>query len=321
MGSEAYYTAVRMALFAIFIANVAVAALKGIYGLYTGSISMTTDGLHSFFDSASNIIGLVGIYMASRPPDKQYPYGHGKFETFASIGIAVLLFATCFQVLEASISRFLNPSTPEVTTLSFVIMGGTLVLNIGVSLYEYSLGKKLGSSILVADSMHTRSDIYASLGVILGLVAVSMGYPIADPMIALLITCLIVLTGIEIIRDSSKVLLDRAFIDEDVIKKIAESVDGVCSCHRIRTRGQPGKIYIDLHIGVDSSLSIGKAHDIAVAVEEMIEKALPGSEDVVVHLEPRDFCDIGTDGEIGKDGNVEGNVGEEKGGDKEVKQG
>jgi cation diffusion facilitator family transporter len=300
MGSEAYYSAVRRALLAIFIANVAVAALKGIYGLYTGSISMTTDGLHSFFDSASNIIGLVGIYVASRPPDKQYPYGHGKFETFASIGIAVLLFTTCFQVIEASISRFLNPLVPEVTNLSFAIMLGTLALNIGVSLYEYALGKKLGSSILVADSMHTRSDIYASLGVILGLATVRLGYPIADPLIALLITGIIVHTGVEIIRDSSKVLLDKAFIDEDVIKRIAESVEGVCSCHRIRTRGQPGMIYIDLHIGVDSSLSIGRAHDIAVAVEEKIAMALPGSEDVVVHLEPRDYCDIRADGRDGE---------------------
>ena len=292
MASGTYYSTVRRILIIIFVINISVALVKGIYGLLTNSLSMTTDALHSLFDSTSNIIGIVGISMASKPPDKEHPYGHSKFETFASIGIAILLFATCFQVLREAIDRFLNPIVPEITTLSFVIMGITLAINIGISAYEYIIGKKLNSSILVADSMHTRSDVYASIGVILGFIAVRMGYPLADPVIAVLITGLIVLTGLEIMKESSGVLLDKALIEESVIRRLAESVEGVCNCHRVRTRGSLGDMYIDLHVGVDSSLSIDEAHKVGMAVEEKIKSSIEGVKDVVVHLEPKDYCEL-----------------------------
>ncbi len=292
MADGTYYSTVRRILIIIFVINISVALVKGVYGLLTNSLSMTTDALHSLFDSTSNIIGIVGIAMASKPPDKEHPYGHSKFETFASIGIAVLLFATCFQVLREAIDRFLNPTVPEITTLSFIIMGATLAINIGISAYEYIIGKKLNSSILVADSMHTRSDVYASIGVILSLVMVKMGYPLADPIIAILITGLIVLTGLEIMKESSEVLLDKALIEESVIRKLAESVEGVCNCHRVRTRGSLGDLYIDLHVGVDSSLSIDEAHKVGMAVEEKIKSSIEGVKDVVVHLEPKDYCEL-----------------------------
>ena len=160
----AYYEAVRRILIMIFVINIATALVKGGYGLLTNSLSMSADGLHSLFDSTSNIIGLVGISLAARPPDKEYPYGHAKFETFASLGIAVLLFASSIQLVLAAVNRLQSPSVPQITELSFGIMGITLLINIGVSAYEYILGKRLKSSILVADSMHTRSDIYASAG-------------------------------------------------------------------------------------------------------------------------------------------------------------
>ncbi|MDD1750745.1 MAG: cation diffusion facilitator family transporter, partial [Methanothrix sp.] len=272
--------------------NIVTALAKGAYGLFTNSLSMSADGLHSLFDSTSNIIGLVGISLAARPPDKEYPYGHAKFETFASLGIAVLLFASSIQLIIAAVNRMQSQSTPQITELSFGIMGITLLINIGVSAYEYILGKRLKSSILVADSMHTRSDIFASVGVILGLVAVRMGYPLADPVIALLICGLIIMTGLEIVRDSSKVLLDKALVEESVIVDLAKSVDGVCTCHRVRTRGMAGEIYVDLHIGVDASLPLGAAHKVGEDVELSIKNKIPGVRDVVVHLEPKNYCEM-----------------------------
>ncbi len=287
-----YYATVKRILMIIFILNILVALVKGGYGIFTNSLSMTTDGLHSLFDSTSNIIGLVGISLASRPPDEEHPYGHSKFEIFSSLGIAVLLFASCFQIVLAAINRILNPTAPEITELSFGIMLVTLSLNVGISAYEYILGKRLNSSILVADSMHTRSDIYASLGVILGFVAVKMGYPLADPIIALLIAGLIILTGLEIMKDSSRILLDRALIEEGVIRELAESVEGVRNCHRVRTRGMPGEMFVDLHICVDSSLSIEAAHKVAGDVEETIKSSIEGIKDVVVHVEPKEYCEF-----------------------------
>ena len=292
MDGGIYYSTVRRILIIIFVLNIVVALVKGAYGLFTNSLSMTTDGLHSLFDSTSNIIGLVGIALASRPPDKEHPYGHSKFETFASLGIAVLLFASCLQIIFAATNRFLHPEAPDITAISFAIMGATLAVNVGVSAYEYIIGKRLKSSILVADSMHTRSDIYASLGVILGFRAVQMGYPQADPAIALLIVVLIVHTGLEIMKDSSQVLLDKALVEESVIRKLAESVEGVCNCHRVRTRGSPGDMFVDLHIGVDSSHSVEAAHKVSLEVEEKIKSSLEGVKDVVVHMEPKDYCMI-----------------------------
>jgi cation diffusion facilitator family transporter len=286
----AYYDAVRRILIIIFILNILTALAKGIYGLYTDTLSMSADGLHSLFDSTANIIGLVGISLASRPPDRDHPYGHAKYESFAAIGIAILLFASCLQLMLAAVDRLQSKAVPDVTQISFAIMASTLIINIGVSSYEYILGRRLKSSILVADSMHTRSDIYASLGVILGLFAVRMGYPLADPLIALFICLLIVHTGLEILKESSTALLDRAAVDEQVIVDLARSVEGVCNCHAVRTRGMAEEIYVDLHIGVDASLSMDKAHEVGEDVERAIKSRIPEVRDVVVHLEPRDYC-------------------------------
>ena len=285
-----YYGAVRRILIIIFVFNIVTALAKGGYGLFTGSLSMEADGLHSIFDSTANIIGLVGISLAARPPDSDHPYGHAKYESFASIGIAILLFTSCIQLILAAANRLQSGSTPEITDLSFIIMAITLVINIGVSTYEYVLGKKLKSSILVADSMHTRSDIYASLGVILGLIAVDMGYPLADPIIALAICVLIIHTGLEIIRDTSPALLDRAPVEAKAIVDLAESVDGVCSCHAVRTRGLASEIYVDLHIGVDAELKMDAANMVSDEVERAIKSKIPGVRDVVVHLESKDRC-------------------------------
>ncbi|MGV8174475.1 MAG: cation diffusion facilitator family transporter [Methanothrix sp.] len=287
----AYYDAVRRILMIIFVLNILTALAKGIYGLYTDSLSMSADGLHSFFDSTANIIGLVGISLAARPPDRDHPYGHSKYESFAAMGIAILLFAGCLQLIVSAAGRLQSGGSPNVTGLSFVVMALTLIINVGVSSYEYVLGRRLKSSILVADSLHTRSDVFASLGVILGLFAVRMGYPLADPLIALFICVLIIHTGLEIIRESSTALLDRAAIDEKVIIDLARSVEGVCSCHAVRTRGMAEEIYVDLHIEVDASLSMELAHEVGVDVERAIKGRIPEVRDVVVHLEPKDYCD------------------------------
>ncbi len=287
----AYYDAVRRILIIIFVLNILTALAKGIYGLYTDTLSMSADGLHSFFDSTANIIGLVGISLAARPPDRDHPYGHAKYESFAAMGIAILLFAGCLQLIVSAAGRLQSGGSPNVTGLSFVVMALTLIINVGVSSYEYILGRRLKSSILVADSLHTRSDVFASLGVILGLFAVRVGYPLADPIIALFICALIIHTGLEIIRESSTALLDRAVIDEQVIVNLARSVEGVCNCHAVRTRGMAEEIYVDLHIEVDASLSMELAHEVGVDVERAIKGRIPEVRDVVVHLEPKDYCD------------------------------
>lgn len=286
MDDKEYYSTVKRVLIIILAFNIMVTLAKGIYGWYTNSLSMISDSIHSFFDSTSNVIGIIGIIIASRPPDIQHPYGHNKFETFASIGIAILLFITCFEILQSAINRFLNPVTPEINIISFLIMGITIAINIGVSVYENRKGHEIKSNILISDSLHTRSDIYVSLAVILGFIVIQLGYGVADPIIAIIISILIAKMGIEIIKESSGVLLDKTAIDKEIIKKIVNSNKRVEDCHKIRTRGSASHIYVDLHIILDSCYSLDEAHDIAHEVEDNLKSSIPEIKDVVVHLDP-----------------------------------
>lgn len=283
-----YYKTVRRILIYILILNFAVALAKVLYGGYSNTLSMLTDGFHSFFDGASNIVGIIGITLASRPADEKHQYGHWKIETFSSIIIAVLLFLVCLEIVQSAIGRFFNPSTPDISTISFLVMGITIAINFGVSWYEYNKGKELDSKLLIADSFHTRSDIYASIAVILGFIAILAGYIWIDPVISLMIAVLIARTGINIIRESSEVLIDTSIINNEIIEQIAISVPGVIETHKIRTRGKKTQIYIDLHITVDLSFSIEEAHEIGEKVESKLKKSIPGVEEVLIHIEPNE---------------------------------
>ena len=288
MPDQSYYNTVKRVLLGVLVLNLAVALSKLVYGWYTNSLSMVSDGFHSLFDATSNVIGVVGIILASRPPDPDHPYGHSKFETFSSLAIAVLLFVTCFEILQSAWGRFLNPTVPDITILSFLVMGVTIAVNITVSWYENRRGQELGSSILIADSMHTRSDIYSSLVVIVGFVLIKLGFTQADPVISLLIVILIARMGLKIIRQSSDVLLDRAPISEERIREVVSQLDPVKECHRIRSRGVASEIYVDLHITLDACYSINEAHQIAHQAEDKLKTSIPGVKDVVVHVDPCD---------------------------------
>lgn len=280
------YGKVKRVLWYTLFLNIAVAAAKVSYGYISDSISMTADGFHSMFDGTSNVIGLIGIWAASYPPDDTHPYGHKKFEPFASVGIGVLLFITCYEVLKNSLYRFMNPNHPAVTITSFVIMAVTISVNIAVMSWEKKSGKELNSSLLIADSMHTMSDIFASLSVIITLIAIKFGYPIFDPLAAIIIAFMIGMTGYRIIKKGSVALMDTAMIDVDMIKNVIMGVKGVKTCHKIRTRGTEGYICVDLHLKVDPNMNIDDAHDVSYHVEEGLKNKFSEIKDVVVHVEP-----------------------------------
>jgi cation diffusion facilitator family transporter len=170
--SEERFRQIRRILVYILILNWGVAAAKLFYGWLTRSASMTADGFHSFSDGSSNIMGLLGIWVASRPIDESHPYGHKKYETLTSVGISGLLFLVCFNVLREGVLRFLHPVVPEVNVKSFLVMGVTLAVNIGVMVYELRRGRVLKSDILISDALHTRADILTSSSVIITLIGV-----------------------------------------------------------------------------------------------------------------------------------------------------
>lgn len=277
---------VQQVLFYTLLLNLAVASAKIVYGYITDSISMLSDGFHSLFDGTSNVIGLIGIHIASKPPDKNHPYGHRKFETLSTIAIAVLIFITGIEILRKAYSGFKINHEVEVTSLSFIIMAATLFINICVVIYETRKGRELKSDFLLADAIHTKSDIFISLSVVISLVAAKFGYSLVDPITAVIIALMIGKMGIEILKSATDVLTDASCLDADKIKEIIAPIKSVKGCHEIRTRGKEGAIHLDLHILVDPDAKTQEAHEVSHAVEGAIKKEFPSVIDVVIHTEP-----------------------------------
>ncbi|MCX5633291.1 MAG: cation diffusion facilitator family transporter [Phycisphaerae bacterium] len=283
-----HYKEIRRVLYVIWVLNWAVAFAKVLVGVISKSAGMTADGFHSFSDGTSNIVGLVGIALAFRPKDTEHPYGHKKFETFFSLGIAFLLGIVCFELLQEGIKRLRKPVLPEITILSFAVMAVTLLVNILVMTYERRKGEMLQSDILVSDSMHTRADILTSISVIISFIAIKLGFPILDAVVTLIIALFIAYAAYGIIKDSSRVLCDNIVItDVKRIEDIVLKINGVKSCHKIRTRGRPDDINLDLHVQMTPDIHLSDAHKISYEIERELRENIPEISDIVVHMEPQ----------------------------------
>ncbi len=280
--------AIRGVLWRVLWLNLLVAGAKLIYGIMTGAISMIADGLHSMLDSSSNVIGLIGTAVAARPPDKGHPYGHRKFEVIAALGIVFLLCLACWEILSGAVMRLTAGGTPIVTPLSFAIMIVTMVINASVSVYEKRRGQALDSPILTADSLHTRSDVFASLAVIAGLAGTRLGRPWLDPVAAFVVVLLIGLAAYRIVAASLDVLADARVYTPEEIASAAMEVPGVIDLHQIRTRGLPDHVHLDFHLTVAPETTTSESHDIAHRVIDLIQTRFPGIRDVTPHVEPPD---------------------------------
>jgi cation diffusion facilitator family transporter len=282
-----HYLQIQKVLWIVLALNWAVALAKIIYGFMTDSSSMTADGFHSLSDGTSNIIGLIGIHFCSEPKDEDHPYGHKKYETLFALGIAAMLLMVAFSLGKAGFERMIKPVIPRVDFMSFVVMIVTVTVNITVMLYEYRRGKKLQSDILIVDSMHTRADIFTSFSVIIALIGVKLGFPIIDPVITLVIAGFIAYSAFIIIRQESDILCDAvAIADTKKIEDKVIKIDGVISCHKIRTRGRPDDVYLDLHIQIAGSMTMMDSHLLSHKIQKEIKKEFPQVVDVLVHMEP-----------------------------------
>jgi len=277
---------VRRVLVITLLLNILVSAAKVLYGLAVESVAITSDGFHSMFDGVSNIGGLIAVYIAAHPPDENHPYGHRKYETVFTIFIGVLMLFTCIEILKEAYASFTGEHHTTLGLTSFGVMLGTLAVNIFVSTYEKHMGKKLQSEFLIADAMHTRSDIYVTIGVLVSLPFVLMGYSFVDPLVGIVVGIMVARVGFSIIRTSADSLADTRAVCPVAIQGICKTVEGVVDCHKVRTRGTVGHIFIDLHIQVVPTMPIEEAHAIAHRVETTIKAEMPNVIDVVVHIEP-----------------------------------
>jgi cation diffusion facilitator family transporter len=277
---------VSRVLLQVLFLNLAVAGAKLVLGYSVGAVSIVSDGYHSLTDSASNVIGLVALRASRMPPDVDHPYGHRKYETLAAAAIFIFLLLAVLEIFRAALKRLASPGSPEITVLSFVVMTATLLINLWVVRYESGEARRLNSELLQADSVHTRSDVFATIGVLISLGATRMGFPIFDPIAGIAIALLIARTGFQIGRDTSRILSDRVVIDEEAVRRVVMDVPQVLGCHHIRSRGSVDHVFLDLHVWFPADARLRDAHELSHIVKSRLMQKYPQIADAIIHIEP-----------------------------------
>jgi len=283
---QEYYRGVRRVLFITLFLNLSVVTGKLVVGLIANSLSVISDAGHSTTDSLNNLVGLLIIRVATAAADAGHPYGHRKFESLAAFGVGSLLLFTCFEIAKSAIERLLERSAiqTEISGLTIGVMLVTILVNIFVFTYERRQGERLGSHYLIADSLHTRSDIFISGSLLVGLLFIRGGLPWLDPIFALVITGFIAYAGWQIFQRTVPVLVDAASLDPRRIESIVMSVSGVESVYDIRSRSDGERFFIEFNLSVKPD-DVYRAHLVTEDVEQRLTEEF-GSVHVTIHVEP-----------------------------------
>lgn len=275
----------KKVLWLILFLNLLVLSIKLFAGIITKSLSILGDAAHAAVDSINNIVGLVILKYAGEPPDKQHPYGHGKFETLAAFGIVTFLAIACVEIIQSSLGRLIHPVELPLFKKEVVwLLALTLVINIIIWIYERKKGKRLKSDLLIADSSHTGSDVLITTSVLVSQIFIARKIYWVDPVIAIIIAWFIAKAGYEIITSTVPILVDEIWIEPRVISDSVLSVNGVIDCYDIYSRRSPSLAFIECKIRVTSK-DLYVAHQIADKVEEKLKSDF-GRCKVTVHVEP-----------------------------------
>ena len=208
--------------------NMVIAVGKIAVGSLTGALAITADGFHSLMDGTANIAGLIANHFAAQPPDDDHPYGHRRFETLAALIIGALLLVTAWEILSSACARFNPPISPDITPMTFIVMGGTLIANVFISRYQIRRGKRLRSELLLADAANTRTDVFVTASVIVNMALVAVtGFVWLDLIAALIVVVLIGRAAWHILWDTGRVLLDTAPYPAATIQTLVADVPGV----------------------------------------------------------------------------------------------
>ncbi len=277
---------IRAVLWATLAANWVVAAAKLGVGLSSGSAALTADGLHSFVDGGSNVVGLVAMWISAQPPDANHPYGHEKFEALASLAIGALIGVGMFEMGRKAIESLVSDQRPDVGLVTIAIAVGTMAVNVGVTTLETREGRRLNSTILLADAQHTLSDVFVSATVVISLVLSRLEVRHADGVVALLVLGFVAWAAFSVIRRAIEPLADTARLDPERVRQLCLGVLGVRDAREVRSRGMNDAVRVDLKIDVEPSQTVVESHQIATEVEAAIQASFPHVTEVVVHVEP-----------------------------------
>lgn len=286
-GAGARTAEIRRVLMTVLLLNLLVAGAKLGYGALSGSVAMTADGFQSLLDGFANVIGIAGIAVAARPPDREHHFGHGRYETLASMAIGALMAVAVIEIVQSAIGRWRAGETPEVTWLSFGVMLGTMAINTAVTLWERRNARRLRSDLLEADARHTGSDVLVSGAVILGLAGERMGLRGADAAVSLAVAATIAWAAWGILREASLVLTDAATdVEPAALLAVILAAPGAITAHNLRVRSSGGLNWVEVHVTVDPLLTVKQAHEVATGVEDAIKDEIGSGTQTIVHIEP-----------------------------------
>ena len=282
----------RVTLYGMWI-NVALSAVKIVVGTIAGSLALVADGFHSLSDLATDIAVILGVYFGGKEPDSTHPYGHGRIETFSAAFVAVVLaIVGGMMIYKAGIEivKVHTGGEPK-QTLSAVVLGVALLSVLSKELlYQWTrrVAMRTHSAALYANAWHHRSDAFSSVAVLIGVLAVRLGYPHGDQLAAIGVGLMIILVAAQIISGCFHEFAERAVDGHTLgqIEGILKADKRVRQWHRLRTRSVGREIFIDLHILVDPTLNISEAHQISDHLETCLHEQIVRPVNVVIHIEP-----------------------------------
>ncbi len=271
--------------------NLILAAAKGTAAFLGNSNALMADAAESLTDILTSVIVWFGIKTAVKEPDEDHPYGHGKAEAIASIIVVVFLLSTAIAIAARGFQLLWNPTTlPESFTLWVLIIA--IILKEGIYRYLKAKAKNLGSSAMLAEAMHNRSDAITSLVALAGISIALIGggkYVAADAYASLVASVIIVFNAVRIFRPALNELMDAAPPHELIkkIRQIAENVEKVKEVEKCQVRKMGMHYFVDMHVVVDGSMTVYEGHDVAHRVKDAVKHELPYIADVLVHIEPK----------------------------------
>ncbi len=278
-----------------FWVNAVLMALKLAFGFYGRSDALVADGFHSMSDFATDLIVLVMVGIAYKRADSTHPYGHGKFETFASLLIAVILFVVAAGIvwngLRAGVMCARGEELPRPDVWTIIVAAASIVSKEWLFRYTFRIGESIDSTALKANAWHHRSDAVSSIATLVAVTCsylLGAGFRILDPAASIVIGVFIAVAACKIGRPSIDELLERSLPQDQVdrIRRIILSDKGVLGLHRLKTRRSGTFQIIDVHIKVDPDISVTRGHDIATRVERSLKQQLGDDLFIYIHIEP-----------------------------------
>ncbi len=269
------------------IAAVLLTSMKLVVGLWTGSLGILSEALHSGLDLIAALITFVAVRVADKPPDADHQFGHGKVENLSALVETLLLLATCGWILYEAYERLTTGGVHiEINVWAFVVILISIAVDITRSRALMRIAKKYNSQALEADALHFSTDVYSSIVVLIGLVSVLLGFPGADAIAAAIVAGIVIWISIQLARRTIDGLVDRAPEGlRATVEKVVLDVPGVESIRALRIRASGAEIFINLVIGIQRTEFFDRVHSIVDDVEESVRMAVPRS-DVLVHSEP-----------------------------------